>query len=439
MELKKILLRSSLQCVGIVLAATQTAFAIELNNPAAAQAYIDPSDKEYVPMGVRAGGFRIFPAVEVGVRADDNIFRFPDIDLDTDPVVSDTIIDARASASINSDWNQHEFNAIASVDLGRYNDYDSEDYEDYVFAADGRLDIKRGSFLSGKAGYMLQHEDRSSLNSRRGTLASPAYGVNPTTYDFSYVGAAYDRQPAKIRTLVKVDYETLNYDDIKNVFGGIVDNSDRNRSKAEAVFRVGYENLPNRRIFIEGTINSRDYDRQFDNNGVERSSTGYRLATGMNFDLSNLLVGDIFIGYVEQDYDAPAQADISSGLVGFGLKWYPTRLTSLDLNLDRKVEETTETTASGYLSTIFSARVNHELKRNIILFGNVDYTDNEFEQNSAGQKENETITGFGLGGKYLFSRRWYTSVEYRHEERSSDLARQEYTDNQGLIAFGANW
>ena len=126
-------------------------------------------------------------------------------------------------------------------------------------------------------------------------------------------------------------------------------------------------------------------------------------------------------------------------LFGLGLQWFPSRLTSVGLRADRNVRESTEATASGYLSTTAGVDINHELRRNIILPADADYTQNEFQQNVEGQKENEDIIGFGLTGQYLISRRWYTKLEYRHESRESDVALQEYTNNRGLLTLGAHW
>ena len=400
--------------------------AIELRNPAAGQKKITARDKDYTPLGIHSGGFFYYPAVEIGARYNDNVFYLPD-----DLAESDYIANLRGSLSMNSNWSRHEFNLLGSADLGYYQEYDNEDYKDYVLAADGRYDVLRGSFATARAGYMKLHESRSSLDNR--------FGTTPTKYDYSYLGAGYDHQPAKFRTLFTFDYGKLDYDNVTNIFGQKVDNHDRDRTRPEAILRLGYEYMQGRRLFIQGAVNKVDYDQKVDNSGQERSSKGYKVTSGINFNLTNLLVGDVFIGYVNQNYDDPDFSDISDPLVGFHLTWMPTGLTTFDLNLDRKPQETTEPTASGYLSTIFSVRVEHELKRNIILFGIGGYTENKYEQNVQGLKEKENITDVGLGGKYLFSRRFYASADYRYQRRRSDIATQEYNDNQVMLALGANW
>ena len=429
MNLDKVLFKSSLASIAICIAAGSSfaAHAIELSSPSAGQGKIAASDNDYTPLGIHSGGFYYFPAVEVGATYNDNVFYLPD-----DFEESDTIANLRGSVSMNSDWSRHEFNLLGSADLGYYQDYDNEDYQDYVLATDGRYDVLRGSFATGKAGYMKLHQPRSSLDNR--------FSKTPIEYDYSYLGAGYDHQPARFRTLFTLNYATLDFENNKNIFGQKIDTQDRNRDRPEAILRFGYEYKQGRRLFIQGAYNQVNYDQKVDNTGQERSSKGYKITTGMNFDLTHLLVGDVFIGVVKQDYDdRTTSSNISDPLIGFHLTWTPTGLTTVHLNLDINPQEATEPTSPGYLSTVFSVGVNHELRRNVILLGNVGYTDNQYEQDGPGQKDNENITYVGLGGKYLFSRRFYASAEYNYERRRSDIAAQEYKTNEVMLALGANW
>ena len=384
---------------------------------------------EYAPLGIHSGGFFYYPTVEIGANYIDNVFYLPD-----DLAESDSFATLKASLAMNSNWNRHAFNLLGSADLGYYREYDSENYKNYVLAADGRYDVLRGSFATARAGYMKLTESRSSLDNR--------FGTTPTKYNYSYLGAGYDHQPAKFRTLFTFDYGKLDYDNVTNIFGQEVDNHDRDRTLPKAILRFGYEYMPGRRLFIQGQVNRVNYDQKVDNSGQDRSSKGYKITAGMNFDLTHLLVGDIFVGFLEQNYpDYTTSTSISDPLVGFHLTWFPTRLTTVHLNLDRNPEETTEPNSPGYLSTAFSTAIEHELKRNIILTARFGYTENKYKQNVnlPGLKENENDTEVRLGGKYLFSRRFFASAEYIYQRRRSDIPTQEYNVNQGMLSLGANW
>ena len=404
-------------------------------------------ENSYDALGIHKGSFFYFPVLDVGVAYDDNVFRLPDSGIlaKSDETVvetkqSDTAVTAGASVTMNSDWNRHALNGMASVKLAGYNTFDSEDFTNYFVGLDGKLDVKRGSFATGRVGYRDAKEDRSSVSSReRLADGTTIFGAEPTRYQNQYVGAAYEYHPARLQLRASVDYQTLVYEDISNVFGGDINNGDRDRSRPSASVRVGYEIMPQRSVFVEGRVNQVEYDQPLDDNGIERSSSGYETRLGLNSNLSDLLTGDVYIGYLEQNYDSPELEGISSNTAGMGLRWFPSQLTSVDLGVNRRVEESTEATVSGYLSTIYGVGITHELKRNIILGANADYIDNDFTQNVPGRKENENTIIFGLDATYLLSSRYNVSASYRHTERRSDIANQEYTGNRALIKFVANW
>ncbi len=384
------------------------------------------SDNEYRPLGLHIGGFYLYPEVEAGVKQDSNIFRLPE-----ELEVTDTIKFAKISVPMRSNWNRHMLNAFVSANLGYYDEFKNEDYQYYTATADGRYDVLRNSFLSGKIGYKRRDKDRSSLDDR-GTR-------RPTKFDHTYVGIDYDHSPYRLRTLIQLYYENYDFKNSENLLGEVIDNNDRDRSRPVATFRMGYENLPGRRIFIEAAINSVDYDQTFDNNGLERSSKGYKIKAGINYNLTSLIVGDVFVGYLEQNYNEPSASDLNDPLLGFGLVWFPSGLTTVNLELDRKPVETTDPNAIAYLSTIFLMQVDHELLRNVLLTAMFKYRDNKYNQITPGSKENEDYANVGLGVKYLFSRRFFATAQYDYVRRNSDIKTQEFKRHRGILSIGANW
>ena len=293
------------------------------------------SENRYAPLGIRLNSFYVFPVLEFGISHDDNIFRLPEQNGRTtgafvDGPVSDNILTTVGSVTVNSDWSRHALDGKAVIDLGKFDEFSGEDYSNYDFGVSGKLDVKRGSYFTGKTGFRRTDEDRNSVEDREvdpGASAEEIFGIEPTSLSAQYVGVGFDYKPARLGVSLDLDYKTLDYDDVTNAFNGNVDNDDRDRTLVDALLRISYEVRPKRSIYIEGNVDSVDYDQQFDSSGIERSSDGFQSAIGMNFDLSNLLLGDVYIGHVDRDYDNPTQSDIDSTSAGANLKWFPTRLT----------------------------------------------------------------------------------------------------------------
>lgn len=382
---------------------------------------------DYQPTGAHVGSFLMQPEIELSAVHDSNIFRLPDGFEE-----SDTYFSVKPSLDFKSDWSRHALSIDLLADLARYQDHPNEDYNDYGINTAGRLDVLRNSYATFNAGFSQLHEDRNSLDSRA--------GAEITEYTLGTLGLGYRHSFNRMSVGASYQIQKLNYDNVPSIDGGIVLNDDRDRARNEAKLRVGYNLRPQFDIFMEGGVNSVNYDHRLDANGLERSSNGYKVVAGLSMDVTDVLVGDVFAGYLNQQYDDPSFSDgISSSTYGFGLTWNVTRLTTIAAHLDRSTEETTEKTASGYLSTAFRSSIDHELRRNILLSGSLAYTNNDYQQNTPGQKENESIFGAGLGVKYMFTRNFYARAAYDYERRDSDIASQEYKLDRALLSVGARW
>ena len=125
-------------------------------DPGLLQTTIDRKPVDFQSGGIRLGSFALKTGVEIALENNDNIFYFENEE------ISDSIIHVRPWARLNSDWSRHGLNLSAYTDIGRYDDFGSEDYEDWVLKLEGYIDVKRGSDFNYRASYMHLHEDRSS-------------------------------------------------------------------------------------------------------------------------------------------------------------------------------------------------------------------------------------------------------------------------------------
>src|SRR3546814_510857 len=98
---------------------------------------------------------------------------------------SDFITALSPKVDLRSDWGSHALNLHADSTLVRYTTHDSENYNDYTLATDGRLDVLRDLQLFGGAGYQVRHEPRSSPDNQG--------GVEPTEYSVASVNAAVEK------------------------------------------------------------------------------------------------------------------------------------------------------------------------------------------------------------------------------------------------------
>src|SRR3546814_11211068 len=92
--------------------------------------------------------------------------------------ISDWSSDVCSSDLLRSDWGSHALNLHADSTHVRYTTHDSENYNDYTLATDGRLDVLRDLQLFGGAGYQVRPDPRSSPDTK-GADGPTAYSAAP--------------------------------------------------------------------------------------------------------------------------------------------------------------------------------------------------------------------------------------------------------------------
>lgn len=360
---------------------------------------------EYEAVGGRVGGFLIFPKVEFAVEANDNIYATA-INAD-----SDTIFRVRPEIAIESDWPRHALNGYARGSINRYQDFDTEDYEDSAIGASGRLDIVRGASLSFGADRLDLVEPRSASN-------TPGFAAEPIEYTQTqaFIGGA--RTAGRLRLSSRADWREFDYQDGFTLGGAPIDQDDRDRTVVSLTGRADWAVSPATAFFVQATGNDRDYDTASTALVPARDSDGYELLGGVNFELGAVARGEVAAGYISQSFDDPRFNDID----GFGarvqLEWFPTDLTTVTVAGGRTIEDAGIAGANGYLSTAASVRVDHELLRNLILTASATRTHDEYQ--GVDREDDRTIVS--VGGTWLLNRNLGVNLAASRLEQESDGA-----------------
>jgi hypothetical protein len=350
---------------------------------------------DYAPLGVRAGSFLIFPMMEIMETFDSNVYATEDNER------ADLITDFMPSLRINSDWNNHAVSIFGAADVGVYMDKGREDFEDYNFGADGQLDIRRNTNVSAAAEFKHQHDARGNPDD--------AGGSNPTLNDRYIAGIEGYHKINRVSLILSGDFERFDYHDSPIAAGGLstgqVNNDDRDRNEWEGTLRTECEIVPEYGAFIQGAYNVRAYMDNVDDVGYNRDSDGFKIIGGTQLDFGGVTQGEVFVGYLQQN---PTDAGLltSSGFVfGTHLIWNVTRLTTVDLNIDRNIKETTTAGVSGINATAATIAVEHELRRNIILDMGAGLTNDDYNGGNPAREDN--LYTAGAGAKYLVNRNFF--------------------------------
>lgn len=382
------------------------------------------------PLGIRAGGFLIFPSIAVTEQFRDNVF-FDEEDSSTNPndIQGDFITVLSTTFLVQSDWNNHQLNFFGDAGKGVFLINSNENYLDWHVGTNGRYDIARDTNVSARFDFANRHEARGSPDD--------VNGKHPIFYDLYGPTVGFFHRFNRISVTVNGNLVKYDFDDVtRGIDGsrgilveGRINNDDRDRTEAEASAEVAYEIVPNYEAFIRGIVNDREYRDSFDDNGFDRDSSGWEVVGGTAIDLTGVLFGNVFAGYRRQNYDEP-RFPSTQGL-GFGadMTWNPSGLTTVTASVERSVEESTLVGASGFFASRFAAAVDHELLRNLILSANGSFQKNKYDGNA----RTDDIFRAGAQFRYLMNRNFYVTVGYDFQNRESSFINQNYTVNTVMI------
>jgi hypothetical protein len=371
---------------------------------------------EFQTSGVDLGGFILNPELTVGLKYHDNIFA------NAANKVDDVIFRVNPAAVIQSKWSRHSLRFNVSVNDNEYADNSKESYTDVTLGSDAVLDAGRG--LSFGFGGQFQ-----ALNEPRTSSSSPINTIKPIKYDVASAYGSVTREVNRMRVKLAAGLRDYNYKDGIIVGSGLIsEQDDRDRQVTDLNGKVEYAVSPDTSVFFQVSYNDRSYDLKPPLVQLDRDSDGYELLVGTNFDLTNVVRGEISVGYLDQNFQSPLLPNISGFAVHAAVEWFPTQLTTVGFGGSRAVEDSGLRGASGYLANRAYFRVDHELLRNFILSGEATYGLDNFR---GIDREDERFGGT-LSGTILLRRGIGLTAYYLYADQTSRGLRRgsDYTNNQ---------
>jgi hypothetical protein len=354
---------------------------------------------DYEAAGQKAGGFTLYPRITGEVERNDNIYA------EATGKTDDTIWRVKPELAVRSDWSRNALGFFAGGNIIRYSDNDTENAEEYTVAANGRLDISRGSNLAGSVQTQRLVEPRTSPT-------SPRAAGKPVKYDLTQGSVTLTKEFNRLRVSGRLDDKDFNYKDVPNIIGSeIVDQDFRDRNEFYYGAKAEYAVSPDTAVYLSATGNKKDYDTNVVTS--DRTSDGYVVGVGANFDISELMRGDVQVGYMKQSYDNFAKID---GFNAIGrVEWFPTQLTTIGINGSRTIEESTAPRSSGYISNNIGASIDHELMRNVLLSAAYTHGKDDYK----GIDRSDKRDNFSATATYLLNRRVGLFLTYNYLKQDS--------------------
>lgn len=372
------------------------------------QSVLQRSRPDYDALGIRAGSFLFFPSTDVIESWDSNIFATPTADQ------SDLVTTVQPQVSVQSNWNNHALNLFVGDQSKIYASHDTENVNNLTAAAQGRLDMLRDIYFTGGGGYQLNHEDRSSPN-------AAVSGKFPTEYHVVDGNLGFVHETGRIGLRLNGAADAYSYNDNVTNTGTIIHEKFRDYIVYSFVPRVSYELVPGYDAFVQIPLNERQYVSR-DLQGLSHSSHGYEGDAGIALHLGAALNGDIFAGYLRQEFEDHRFSNTQGLGGGTDLLWNVTDLTSLRFAVSRTVQETDIVGASSYLETTGKLAAEYELLLNVLVTAGGTYFVDQY--NGLNRSDNNYNAYAGV--RYLMNRNLSVGFDANFYHRDSNASGVNY-------------
>ncbi len=375
---------------------------------------------EYDPQGIQFRAWLLQPEVVIEAATVDNVTAAASSEL------SDSVLRISPRVVGQTTWSRHAVSFSAGGDKTMFVDLPKNDEFSTELSVEGRLDL-------GREGALIVGGRTANDSEGRTSPDQPFAAISPVEYDTNelFVGARYTL--GRVRFSAQALERSLDYDDAATVAGAILDQDDRDRNERELQVRAEVALSPSVAVVAQFGSNARDYDQRPPQVAFNRDSDGQTYLVGVNFDLTRLLRGEVTAGYLEQEYEDPRVATVDGLALDARLDWFPTERTTVTATGRRSVIDTGFAPAAAALYTEAGVRVDHELRRNILLSGAFLAGQRDYE----GLDREDGLRRFEVGVRVLINPRAEVRAGVTRDSQASDgLARdRDFDVNTGFVAL----
>ncbi len=364
-----------------------------------------------------AAGISILPALWMGMAEDSNVFGTRDVP------ASDLYYMFAPSLVVRANGNGKSLVVDAAATATRYRHLGSEDTNDYRVDADGSINVGAHGSVFGGVGYYRAHEDRESPDA--------ALGTTPTVYSDAHAHLGIAQRWGRWGIRTGLTYDRLDFRDVPDASGGLINNADRNRDVLGIGLRTSYAITNGTSVFAQGTLDRRTYAWAVDDAGYRRSSDGGGWVVGVSLAGNAITSAEFYAGWLRQDYRDPRLPTVSVPDIGARLKLRATDQLTVEGAIDRSIEETTLPGSSAYVNTNAELLATQAINARWSAHAGIAWNRSAFQ----GIARVDQIYDANVGFDYRLTRALTLMADYHLVERRSDVQSAEFVRNLFSVAL----
>jgi hypothetical protein len=289
-------------------------------------------------LGISVGAFTLYPSIELNLGYDDNVFATPA------PTTGSAVAVIRPSLELRSEWLNHSLRLVASGGFGYYASTPTQNFQNYLVQADGKLDIRTDFWLTGLIAFRRSTEALGTPN--------VSFAQAPTVVDSVPIELSLYQKFNRLFYSLSASATKYWYYDYSTITSLGLPAASRDRTEYEERLKIGYEVVADRfSVFLSPSLNQRVYLDTVNAAGQQRDSTGWNIGVGATLILSPKSTLDGSVGATSQTYTATGT---STSATTFSLSgtWNGYEPLLLRPMLMRSINESALANYQNYVSTV---------------------------------------------------------------------------------------
>ena len=368
-------------------------------------------DAKAAGAGMPLGGFRFYPTLDVAANYDDNVYR-------TQVKNADLFFSETPGFTLQSGWSRNELDLFGWLAATQYASLTAENNTNWAIGSNGRLDIYKGLDFTLDASYSVGHDQRGQPNLSQ--LAE-----SPTEFSSVHTNGQLSYHPYRFSLSVGGSYDRILYDPTLLIDGlPPLNNADRNYELYAGFVKGAYEFSPGYAGYVQINYQDQIYNLKFDSNGLERANDGYQAEVGVQMLVTNLIKGQVYVGYYEEKYHAPL-VGVAGPDYGATLDYTLSDFWTFHLIAAHSLTPTTVAGASTENDQSVTFVVDYSVLRDVTIVGLASYLNDTLSGTS---RVDQAIQGH-LGLNYVLNSHAEVDLAYSYTHYASTLEGQGYSDH----------
>ncbi len=361
---------------------------------------------EYDSLGIRLGEVTIRPELRETVGFDDNV-------LGQRSHRASAVVETDARLRVLYDHSDTTAFATVSVDDNHFPEQNQQSYTNWTAALGGTHQFGRDTLT-------LSYE-HLNLNQTVRDLDVPqldqalAFRVDTARLTYRAVFNRVFVEPGLVVSNYSFDNGTVAGQPYLQTF--------RDRVVVQPVVTVGYELAPRRNLVLVVRDAIASYSNQ-SNLTPRRDFNDIAVLGGLDFEAGAVFRYRLLAGFESRSFSSSQLKTIQAPVVEAEVIWNPTGLTTVTGNVSRRIQDTADEATVGVTTTTIGLRVDHELRRNVLLRASANAFLDDY---SRGQGSQQLFTA-GTGATWLLNRTMQLGLNYDFTRRVTDG-----TGNLGVI------